>query len=271
MKGAPVAQTESFNMRAKVEPAGTIAFPVRDTMNTSTVLSLMTMERGDMAVDILVLKGSVLPLQRNALIQQMRGDWILFIDDDMVWEPDAVLRLLQTKEELDAQGVVADVLGGLCFRRGAPHQPTLYVRTENEGPFNFLEDWDTDIVDVDGTGMAFALVTKQCLERIAGGPMLPHEERIKLSRPPQFFTWYGAMGEDLRFCETVKKAGGRILVDTRIHIGHVGEKTFGYDDYLKEVITRPPEVTAERRKINDHMGMPTLTRSQAKRKLQARA
>jgi hypothetical protein len=255
-------------LRSPEEPVGTLAFPVRDQMNTSTVFSILATDRSDLGpLDILALKGSILTLQRNALIQHMRGDWILFIDDDMVWPQDAVKRLIASLQELRDGGIEPDVLGALCFRREHPYQPTLYVRDGPEGAYNFLETWDTDYVDVDATGMAFALITKRCLERLTGSGQPPYEERIRQDRYPDFFEWTGRMGEDLRFCSDVKRFGGRIMVDTRLEIAHVGEILVGNADFLQALASRPTSITKARKEVNDKMGLPTMTRSAAKGKL----
>lgn len=219
----------------------------------------------DLPVDLVVLKGSVLAYQRNALLQRMRGDWLLFIDDDMQWEPDALAQLLETKAALEEQGIFPDVLGALCFRRAAPYQPTIYVQTENG--YAFLESWDTDVVDIDATGMAFALVTKQGIERMIQGPMPPYEDRIQMDGVPDIFKWYGQLGEDLRFCQDVKAAGGRVMVDTRIQIRHIGEKAFGMDDYLMSMWMRSEDEVALAAERNATMKLPTLLPEEAKRQL----
>jgi hypothetical protein len=253
---APISSVDFDANRADGQPVGTIAMPVRDHMNTATVYSLFSTDWPE-PTDKLFAGGNLLTLQRNTLVQRMRGDWILFIDDDMVWEPDAVKRLVQTKDELEAMGREVDVLGALCFRRAEPHQPTLYVRHES-GPYNFLEQWEDDVVEIDGTGMAFALITKRAFERIAGTEQPSYAERIKYDRHPDFFRWQGQMGEDLRFCQDVKAAGGHVYVDTRIRIRHVAERRVGMRDFLRELAERDPEVTAARKEINDEMGLPTV-------------
>jgi len=116
--------------------------------------------------------------------------------------------------------------------------------------------------------MAFCIITKACLERIAGTSMPPFEERIKMDKMPDFFRWHGALGEDLRFCQDVRAAGGRVIVDTDIRIGHMTEARRGYEDFLGEVAERDAEALGVRRKINKEMGLPPpLTRRQAKEKL----
>ena len=267
----PVSSVDFGEIRSAREPIGTVAFPVRDFMNTSTVLALFGSDRSDLPVDILIVKGNVLTLQRNTLVSRMRGDWILFIDDDMVWRPDAIKRLIQSMHDLEEAGHEVDVLGALCFRRVAPFQPTLYVREKESGAYNFLESWEDRFVEVDATGMAFCIITKRCFERIAGTPQPPYEDRVRMDRHPDFFRWSGAVGEDLRFCQDVKLAGGRVIVDTTIEIDHVAETKRGYRDFLRELSERDPAVTKLRRKINKQMGLPTVSSAEAKRRLRGLA
>jgi hypothetical protein len=250
----------------KDEPVGSVAMPIRDSINTQTMMSLMqTQWPGN--VDKLWARGSVLALQRNHLVNRMRGDWVLFIDDDMVWQPDAVMRLLETKAALEEQGLEPDIVGALCFSRSIPHQPTLYFRWEEQGSYNFMEAWDDDIVEVDATGMAFALIRKSAFERISGSEMPPYEERVRHTRSPDFFRWYGGLGEDLRFCEDVRAVGGRIFVDTRIEIGHVSEKVVSSRDFWREIAERDDIDQAARERINKSQGIPTMTRRKAKQLL----
>jgi hypothetical protein len=263
----PGALVETNSIRTDQTPVGTVGIPCRDFMNTDTALSIFATDWTGLPVDVLIHKGNVLTMQRNSLIQRMRGDWLLFIDDDMVWEKDAVKRLVQSLKDLQEAGQEPDVLGALCFRRVAPFQPTLYVRHE-DGPYRYLEDWEGRYIEVDATGMAFCLITKKCFERVAGTEMPPFEERIKMDKLPDFFRWTGALGEDLRFCQDVRNAGGRIIVDTDIHIGHMAESKRGYKDFLREVTYRDPEEETKVLEFSEEMGLvPPLSRALAKEKL----
>lgn len=264
---------QSLAYNAKEEPLGTIGIPVRDHLNALTVMSMMTtaMASGGFGgiVDVNIITGSVLTMQRNELVKRMRGDWLLFIDDDMVWQPDDVAQLVATRNELDL-----DILGGLCFRRTEPFHPTLYVREQpTSGAWNFLEDWQSDVVEVDATGLAFCLIHKRVFERMVqlyedrpGWEMPSYEERMA-KEPPNIFRWEGKVGEDLRFCAEAKQAGCRVYVDTRIKIGHVGEVTITERDFLRSIATRDPGMEETRRQINDKWGLPTLTREEARRRL----
>jgi hypothetical protein len=271
-EGAPVASLEVFGARAPTEPLGTIAIPARDHINAATTTSLLQTDwrfvGSEQAIDRLVLQGSILTLQRNEAIQRMRGRWLLFIDDDMTWEPDAIERLVDRHYELDHQFDEPVVLGGLCFRRTPPHQPTLYMREQaTSGRYNFLERWDSDVVEVDATGCAFLLIPVTALEQMSGDEMPPYEVRQTMSGPPPFFRWEGKLGEDLRFCQDAKAAGCRIFVDTTIEIGHISEVRIGHRQFLQEIAMRDPDDERARRWSNERMGLPTLSREEAREQL----
>lgn len=237
---------------------GTVATPVRDHLNAATATALIHSNwkwvPDGKYISRSIIQGNILPLQRNGAIQRMAGDWLMFIDDDMVWEPEAIGRLVASRDEIDA-----DIMGGLCFRRSAPYQPTLFVReAPTSGAYNYLEDWDTDIVEVDATGMAFVIIHRRVFEMIAESPMPPYDVRVQMN-PPEFFRWTGMFGEDLQFCQDAKAAGARIFVDTRVEVGHISEIEIRRREFLREMLDRPAEMTAERKRINDEMNLPTLT------------
>lgn len=273
-KSAAVAAPElvTHSIFAGVEPAGTVAIPVRDHMNTSTVKSLIyaalvlpTAVPKEAVLDFSIIQGSVLTLQRNEAVQRMRGDWLLFIDDDMVFEPNDILQLIVDQQENDL-----DMVGGLCFRRTAPFQPTLYMReSPTDGRYNFLESWDTDLVEVDATGMAFVLIHRRVFEKIAvmNGEHFPGYEERMAGDPPEYFVWINRIGEDLRFCQLAKEAGCRIFVDTRVKVGHIGEQNITHDTFLAQLAMRGPDLLERRRAINTEMGLPTVEPDTAKEAL----
>jgi hypothetical protein len=249
---------------------GTIAMCTRDRIAAGTVISWMMSDRHtylapDENIGLFIIQGHVLTLQRNECIRNMEGDWIIFIDDDMTFQPDAIRRLVETQQEHDL-----DMVGALCFQRGEPYQPTLYMReSATAGNYVFLEDWERDsVVEVDATGMAFVLITKRLLLKIAGE--FPDRMQRQAGRPPSYFRWdEKGFGEDMTFCQDVKKAGGKIFVDTSIKTGHIGEITITEENFLRELADRPDETSEMRQQVNDKMGLPTVYAVQAMEKLKA--
>lgn len=269
LEEAPGSSLQLLSGHRKGSPIGTIAIPTRDDVSAQLFISLMNTDWSflpeNQPIHWSIIQGSILPAQRNELVQRMEGDWILFIDSDMSFRPQAVAQLIAAREEHDL-----DILGGLCFQRVAPYQPTLYMREHpTSGGYLFLEKWDSDIVEVDGTGLAFMVIHRRVFERMVqqldDRPEFiwpPLAERMR-TRPPDFFRWTGGVGEDLRFCQDAKTTGSKIFVDTRIEIDHIGTATFNRQSFLRELAVRDPETEGKRRKLNEQLALPTMTAAEA--------
>jgi hypothetical protein len=258
--------------------AGTIAMVTRDNVSAPTAISWLMTDMSFLApgefIARYIVQGNVLVFQRNECIQKMDGDWILFIDSDMTWQPGAIRALVETREKFDL-----DILGGLCFQRSSPYQPTLYMNADKVPPdeettwsgFTFLEEWDPDAaVEVDATGMAFCLIHKRVFDRIlqqATGEGFPDFETRKDMRPPPFFKWTGEFGEDFQFCREAKASGSKIFVDTSVKIGHVGDHVITEETFLREVVFRPPYAQEFREKQLEGIGQRAITPDEARKRL----
>lgn len=250
---------------------GTVAMVTRDHVAAPTAISwLMTdqsfLQPGEY-IKKLIVQGNVLVFQRNECVQKMEGDWILFVDSDMTWQPQAIKTLVETREKFDL-----DIVGGLCFQRSAPYQPTLYVRAANaEHGYTFLEQWSEDAaIEVDATGMAFALIHKRVFDRIlqkTTGEEMPDFERRSKMRPPPFFKWDGEYGEDFLFCREAQDSGSKVFVDTAVKIGHVGDHTITEENFLQEIVFRTPEQQTFREAQLKSVGREAITPFDARLRL----
>jgi glycosyltransferase involved in cell wall biosynthesis len=258
---------------------GTIAMITRDNVSAQTAISWLMTDMSFCApgeyIKRYIVQGNVLVFQRNDCIARMDGDWILFIDSDMVWQPSDIKTIVETRDKFDL-----DIVGGLCFQRGSPHQPTLYVEGNkaampevdaNWSGYTFMEDWPEDTaVEVDATGMAFYLVHKRVFDRIlrqnTGEGFPPLEVRNAMA-PPPFFLWDGVLGEDFRFCRDAKAAGCQIFVDTAVKIGHVGQQVITEETFLRELAFRRDDEQKFRELQLASVGHKALTREKAREKL----
>lgn len=244
---------------------GTIAMCTRDKISAPTAISWLLSDQSFLkpgeVVSRQIVQGHILTQQRNECVQRLEGDWILFIDDDMTWQPNAIKTLVETREKFDL-----DILGGLCFQRGAPYQPTMYY-ADPTGGYLFREGWDEDAaIEVDATGMAFVIIHARVFDAILRqrtGEGFPSFQERQFMPPPPFFRWEGELGEDFLFCKEAKEAGCRVFVDTSVKIGHIGEHVITQETFLRELATRPPEILPVRRQLNDRLGLPTVTQEEA--------
>jgi glycosyltransferase involved in cell wall biosynthesis len=253
---------------------GTIAMVARDMVTAQTAISLLMTDLSFMGPQEYVLRyivqGNVLVFQRNQCIHDMDGDWILFIDSDMAWQPGAVKTLIETREKFDL-----DIVGALCFQRSEPYQPTMYVRVDDEGDvfpgYTYLEEWEEDAaVEVDATGMAFCLIHKRVFDRILStyvGEPFPSLEERRQHAAQSFFKWNGRLGEDFQFCYEAKATGSRIFVDTSVKVDHIGLTAINENDFLRELAFRDERGQAFRESQLEAIGYRASTPERARERM----
>ena len=144
--------------------------------------------------------------------------WLLMVDTDMVFAPDALDRLLKV-----ASVTVIPIVGGLCYSQdGDTAQPVMYELEQKESgelAFRRHESWpDNKVVRVSATGAAFLLIHRDALEKIAassGDAAAPWFRESAVGAP------LSLMGEDMTFCLRAGAAGIPVHVHTGVQVGHM--------------------------------------------------
>src|SRR3990172_4474631 len=193
-----------------------ICMPIgEEAVHPLTIRSLLAMRAAmpkDLPVHFLDTVEVGVENARNFLTQRaldLSVSHLLWIDSDMVFDPDAANRLLDHD---------LPIVGGLCHNRRHPYMPILIRKMthgEHKGAYSFMYDYPLGLVDVDATGAAFLLVKRTVFEEI--GKQLEGKPG-----DPGWFTNDNA-GEDISFCQRAVSAGFYVVVDTTLEIGHVGE------------------------------------------------
>jgi SAM-dependent methyltransferase len=141
-------------------------------------------------------------------------NYLLFIDSDMIWEPDS----LNLAYDL-IQHPTVDIVTGIYFTKGAPHLPVIKKLDLDAGCYNIFVEWGNQPFEVDGAGMGFMLISRKVLEAMKQ-PMC---------------TWDGGFSEDLNFCLKAKKDHGfKIWAHPGIKLGHIGNKVITNFDYMQQ-------------------------------------
>ena len=187
-----------------------VAIPSLDTVPALFCQSLALLQRaGDTIVGFQV--GSLVYNARNELARQAiksEADWVLWLDSDMVFEPDLLKKMLKVCEENDI-----DFLTGLCFRRKPPYTPTLFDRLdkmEHGASYTTIMSVPEGRFKVGGCGFAGVLMSTDVLLSVAarfGGRMFDPLE---------------GFGEDVSFCWRARQCGYEIWCDSDIELGHNG-------------------------------------------------
>ncbi len=142
-------------------------------------------------------------------------DYMLQIDSDMTFPPEALCSMLDRK---------LDVVTGVYVGKESQHKPVLftelfkdsgeaYAHSSKKGLKELLEN---ETFEVAGAGAGFLLVREHVLRVM----------RIHLH---EWFKPYGGLGEDVSFCQRARELGFKIYADNSFPMGHIK-----YIEYVME-------------------------------------
>lgn len=152
------------------------------------------------------------------------ADRMLFVDDDIAFDPGHALHLLF--DELPADCVAA---GGLYAVKGEPR----LCAWGFEGP---IEIGTPGFVPVEHIGAGFLMITRKAFDALQDLPGVV--DAGMWYRPyfcPGVFDFHGnpvLLGEDYAFCEELKARGLQMYLATLPRLGHVGEFAWYVEDSL---------------------------------------
>lgn len=141
------------------------------------------------------------------------ADYLLFLDDDMVFKPDLLVNLLKHDK---------NIVGAMTFIRTEPHEPSFYTRNSDGETFNPIYIWKPKaLVECDAIGMAATLIKRVVFEKMKEDSQEKHG----------VWGFYEGYAEDLNFCSRATSFGVKIFCDTSQIAGHISTKIIGYEDY----------------------------------------
>lgn len=186
-----------------------IAVPCMDTLPALFAHSLAMLKKvGKCAITFEI--GSLIYNSRNNIARkaiELDADYVLWLDSDMVFEPDLLERLMN---DLDKHN--ADFVTGVYFRRCPPFTPTLFDKLEISGDITRWTEFQTipdEVFEIGGCGFGCVLMKSDMLFDVQG-------------RFGNCFGPIGNTGEDLAFCWRARQCGFTLLCDPKVVCGHVG-------------------------------------------------
>lgn len=161
----------------------------------------------------LLTYGPFLAVSRNAMVEDFLktdAEWMLFVDSDMAFPPDAIDRLFKW-----ANAEKRPIVGGLCMDSYGKPVIRKWLGSGLMGPAEF-KPTDGECVRVDGLGAAFLLIHRSAFLK------------MQEIAPPEGWVWFGEMciggrvmlGEDTGFCARADRAKLPIYVVRGVGIGH---------------------------------------------------
>ena len=186
-----------------------IAVPCMDQVPAPFCQSLAQLQKVGECT-LAMKSGSLIYTARNDLATmslQMDADFVFWLDSDMVFKPDTLIRMMDTLQKNDL-----DILTGLYFRRVPPYSPVLFDRLDikhNICNWSEFHEIPNGLFEVGGCGFGCVLMRTDVFLDVQ-------------SKHGNMFAPIANNGEDIAFCWRARDCGFKIYCDPSVICGHVG-------------------------------------------------
>lgn len=181
---------------------------------------------------------SLLPLARNTLLNEAykrKPDDIIWIDTDMVWEPDTLRQLLKHD---------VDVVGSAC-RKKIPDNVQFNFQLFKEKSF---EPDEKGLIEVRRLGTGFLRMSRKAYTHLWENDKKYEVQGVMGSNVFEIGIWQGRelLSEDFIVCEKLIERGFKVFMDPNLTVGHIG--TFNYWADAKDFFKKLKEQTGDQKK-----------------------
>ncbi len=157
------------------------------------------------------MRGTCIAANRNIIARELftlggeQFRWAFFLDDDHIFDPDLLMRLLKNE---------VSIVQALTPARTPPYRPHIYYHDKTGVSYQSALEWNElpegGLVEADGTCAGGLLVSRSLLENMPD----PWFEEGKLEKDK--------LGEDLYFNQKALALGYKTYVDLDARMGHIG-------------------------------------------------
>ena len=203
-----------------------IAVPSHEMVHADFTRCLMELERpeGD-EIGYAQIVGTLVYTARTLIANkavEMGFDKVLWIDSDMTFKPDTLIRLSKDMDEHDL-----DMVCGIYFTRKAPVMPSihkhLHWQIKDDGWVDtdcrcFTDYPENSLFEITCCGFGCVMTSGRLLK----------DMNEKYGAP--FYPLMG-MGEDTTFCWRATQNGYKIFCDSSVKIGHLGLYEFNEETW----------------------------------------
>lgn len=184
------------------------------------------------STELCVLRGCYVDQARNILASRAKNDpegfdYLLFLDDDMVFGLDTLARLIAHGKDI----VVANY-----YRKQSPHLPVVSVLDKAGRLLTVHVDpaGQSDLRRVACGGTGVCLIRVEVFRKMAF-PWFVNEYSLPMEgeAPTEMIEGYVLIGEDTRFFMLAHQYDFSVWCDFSIEAHHMGEKAYSYRDFLE--------------------------------------
>lgn len=175
----------------------TVGVPSAGHPKVEFVNSLVELATSGLIDSVFIVPRLPVHLARKRIAENFKTTHLLMIDDDMTFTLADVQALIDAKKE---------VVSGLYFRRSVNNAMPVVFRFDKEKGKYMWTMPPEKLSKVDGTSLAFTLVSKKVFDKVGTD-----------------FKFTEEYGEDLDFINRVRLAGIDIWLEPKARIGHLLE------------------------------------------------
>ena len=182
---------------------------------------------------------SLITKARNALVADFLktdADALLFVDSDVVVDPESILRLY-------ALSIGKDITAGIYPRRGADRKFFLDMATDENNRLLFDQN---GLMQIKRIGTGFMMIQRHVIEgMIAKHPEWAYYNNVDDRTDYALFDFVlrdgEYYGEDYAFCDRAQADGYSIYLDPTISLPHVGTEEFtrNFEEDVLKPLMRP--------------------------------
>ena len=219
-----------------------IAMPCYDSVKINTMLSIAKLAKqltkSGVTWQMDTFKSPYISNARNTLtclFLKSNYDYLLFIDSDVEFEPEAIIRMLVTKKDIILTP----------YRVKYPEDPNKIKYTVSFADDKNVSILPGDIVEIKQGPAGIMLIHRKVFEALMKThPRLKIKHPFKKESDPDLYNFWDTTfnldkglwkGEDLSFCDLAREAGFKIYANIKsntIHHGNFGWKG-KFEDSLK--------------------------------------
>ena len=201
-----------------------IAVPCHTMVHAKFTRCLMELDRPE-GTGYAQIEGTLVYTARTLIANkavEMGFDRVLWIDSDMTFAPDTLIRL---SRDMDEHGL--DMVCGIYFTRKVPIMPSIHNKLHWEVKPDgwvdtdcrcFIDYPENSLFEIACCGFGCVMTSVRLLKAM----------NDKYGSP--FYPLMG-MGEDTTFCYRATQNGFRIFCDSSVKVGHIGEYEFNEETW----------------------------------------
>jgi hypothetical protein len=173
--------------------------------------------------NLLTGQSAYIPDARNAVVQQFlkgKEEWLWFLDYDVIFNPDAIDKLLEAANPKERP-----IVGGMYFVNLDDGVAPVFFVNDGEKIVPLMNFTTGKLYPLLSTGMGCTLIHRSVLEKME-----------KLNDTD--WKWFGhdelngkILGEDLTFFMRASKLGVQPYGHTGVHLNHIKTRLLSIDDF----------------------------------------